>query len=89
MKSIGTAALRITVVGAALLAGGCAGEMSWQRADGRPLDRSFGWAASECRSRARDHWRDRHEAMQRCMRRHGYVWTAVAYGGRDYGEYDD
>lgn len=75
MKSI-----KIAAFCAALLAGGCAGEMAWQRADGRPLDRSFAWAAAECRGRAREHWENRAEAMQRCMRRHGYVWTAVAYG---------
>jgi hypothetical protein len=75
MKSIKIAALC-----AALLAGGCAGEMAWQRADGRPLDRSFAWAAAECRNRARDFEEAAAEAMQRCMRRHGYVWSAAPTG---------
>ena len=74
--------LRIAALSATLLAGGCAGDMAWQRADGRPLDRSFAWAAAECRSRARDRAYEEAaaEAMHRCMRRHGYVWTAAAAG---------
>jgi hypothetical protein len=71
--------LKVAALSATLLAGGCATEMAWQRADGGPLDRGFAWAAANCRERARDNWReDREEAMQRCMRRHGYVWTSVA-----------
>jgi len=75
--------LRIALVSATLLAGGCANEMAWQRADGRPIDRSFAWAAAECRDRAREYAReyaDATEAMQRCMRRRGYVWGAAPAG---------
>jgi hypothetical protein len=80
--------LKIAALSAALLSGGCATEMTWQRYDGRPLDRSFAWAAEHCRERARNHWGERAEAMERCMRRHGYVWTTVVVSDR-YGDYDD
>jgi hypothetical protein len=62
--------------------------MTWQRYDGRPLDRSFAWAAEHCRDRARHHYGERAEAMERCMRRHGYVWTTVVVSDR-YNGYDD
>jgi hypothetical protein len=75
--------LKIAALSAALLAGGCATELAWQRVDGRPLDSSFAWAAAHCRERARDAWGDRHEAMLRCMERHGYVWTYAEAPRRD------
>jgi hypothetical protein len=78
--------LKITALSATLLAGGCATDMAWRRADGGPLDRHFAWAAEHCRERARRHWDDKAEAMQRCMERHGYVWTAVA-SDASYGRY--
>jgi hypothetical protein len=91
--------IKIAALSATLLFSGCATEMAWQRADGGPLDRSFAWAASHCRERAKEHWGDREEAMERCMRRYGYVWTAVAVAEpgyrhhhrqyRDYNDYDD
>ncbi|HWE21717.1 MAG TPA: hypothetical protein VG758_31830 [Hyphomicrobiaceae bacterium] len=92
--------IKIAALSATLLAGGCATEMAWQRADGYPLDRSFAWAAGHCRERAKEHWGDRAEAMERCMRRYGYVWTAVAvaepsrhrhhhHNHHDYDDYDD
>lgn len=80
--------LKIAALFATLLSAGCATEMAWQRADGRPLDRSFGWTAAHCRERAREYWQDRAEAMQRCMRRHGYVWTAASTPARHH-HYDD
>jgi hypothetical protein len=64
--------------------------MAWQRADGYPLDRNFAWTAAHCRDRAREHWEDKAEAMQRCMRKHGYIWTAVAVApSRYYDRYED
>lgn len=73
--------LKIATLSATLLAGGCAGEMAWQRADGRPVDRSFAWAAAQCRERAREYGyggEGATEVMNGCMRRHGYVWAAVS-----------
>jgi hypothetical protein len=82
MKSLKTAAIC-----AALLGSGCAGEMAWQRLDGRPVDSSFGWAVSHCRERAREYRGEgASEIMRGCMRRHGYVWTAVS-NGYDNGYY--
>jgi hypothetical protein len=83
--------LRIAALSATLLVTGCATEYAWQRIDGDPLDRHFAWAAKHCRHRASNDWGDRTEEMERCMRRHGYVWTAVAisepYGGYGYDRY--
>jgi hypothetical protein len=85
MKVLKTAALT-----AAVLLGGCATEYTWQRADGGPLGRNFAWTAAHCRDRAKDYWEDKAEAMQRCMKRHGYVWAAVAVApSRYYDEYDE
>jgi hypothetical protein len=83
--------LKIAALSAAVLSGGCATEMAWQRYDGRPLDRSFASTAEHCRDRARHHWGERAEAMERCMRRHGYVWTTVVVSDRydGYNGYDD
>jgi hypothetical protein len=85
--------LKIAALSAAVLAaGGCATEMAWTRYDGRPLDRSFGWAAAHCRERARHHGYygdDRADAMQRCMKRHGYVWSTVVVSAPNGGYYDD
>lgn len=76
MKLLKTAALCAT-----LLAGGCAGDMAWQREDGGPLNRrSFAWAAAECRGRAQESEEAATEVMHRCMRRRGYVWTAAPAG---------
>jgi hypothetical protein len=86
--------LKIATLSATLLAaGGCAGEMAWQRVDGGPINkRAFAWAAAECRERAREEYgHDATERMQRCMQRRGYVWTAVAYdcnGGYGGGSYN-
>jgi hypothetical protein len=96
--------LKIAALSATVLAGGCATEMAWQREDGGPLDRRFAWTAERCRERAREAWGDRADAMYKCMRRHGYVWTSVvvpeeaSYGhyrnhrhhrDYDYGDYND
>jgi hypothetical protein len=70
--------LKVAALSATLLVTGCATEYSWQRIDGTPLDRHFAWAANHCRSRARDDWGERAESMERCMRKHGYIWTTVA-----------
>jgi hypothetical protein len=72
--------LKIMALSATLLSGGCATDMAWQRADGRPVDRYFAAAAAECRSRARHHGEAAAEAMHRCMNRRGYMWTAAAVG---------
>jgi len=72
--------LKIAVLSATLLSGGCADQMAWQRADGHPIDGSFAWAAAECRGRAKEYEEAAAEAMQRCMRRRGYVWTAAPAG---------
>jgi hypothetical protein len=86
--------LKIAALSATLLAGGCAGDMAWQRADGRPVDSSFARAAAHCRERARERAQEYYgvsatEAMQRCMHRHGYVWTAAqAAAPRGYNDYD-
>jgi len=73
--------LKIATLSATLLSAGCAGDMAWQRADGRPLDRSsFAWAAAECRGRAREYEEAAADAMQRCMQRRGYVWAAAPAG---------
>ena len=87
--------LKIAMLAATLLSGGCAGDMAWQRADGRPVDRSFVGVAAECRERAQEYGYGRDgratEIMRRCMGRHGYVWTAVSsngYYGYGYGDDD-
>jgi alkanesulfonate monooxygenase SsuD/methylene tetrahydromethanopterin reductase-like flavin-dependent oxidoreductase (luciferase family) len=81
--------LKIAVLAATLLSGGCAGDMAWQRADGGRVDRSFVGVAAECRERAQEYGRDggATEVMRRCMRRHGYVWAAVSSNGY-YGDDD-
>lgn len=83
--------LKIATLSATLLSGGCAGDMAWQRADGRPVDRAFASVAAECRERAQEYGRDggAAEVMRRCMRRHGYVWAAVSSNGYSNGYYSD
>jgi hypothetical protein len=82
--------LKIAVLSTAVLSAGCATEYTWQRADGGPLGRNFAWAAKHCRHRAKEFWDDKAEAMQRCMKRHGYVWAAVAVApSRYYDDYED
>jgi hypothetical protein len=79
--------LKIAALSATLLAGGCAGEMAWQRTDGGPVGRSFASVAAECRARAREYGGDggATEVMRRCMHRHGYVWAAISSND----DYDD
>jgi hypothetical protein len=76
--------LKITVLSAALLAGGCATEMEWRRANGAPV---VGWQferdSAHCRHKA-FHSDDPEGAMRRCMARKGYVWSA-AYNDYGYG----
>jgi len=71
--------LKIAALAAAVLSGGCATEMAWQRIDGRPIDRSFDWAVTECRRYATQ-YDEEVEAMHRCMHRRGYVWAAAPNG---------
>jgi hypothetical protein len=88
--------LKIAALSAAVLAaGGCATEMAWTRYDGRPLDGSFGWTAAHCRERAKergDYRDERAEIMERCMKRHGYVWSTVVVeaprGRHHHHDYD-
>lgn len=82
--------MKVAALLAALLSSGCATEMAWQRVDGRPVDRSFRWAAAECRGRAEHYEEAAVEAMKRCMYRRGYVWTAVytGYNGDDGNGYN-
>ncbi len=63
--------------------GGGGGQMTWMRADGRPVDAGFQGAANQCRdvaARVGDGAprKQREEtmmaAMQSCMRQRGYVW---------------
>jgi hypothetical protein len=82
--------LKIAGLTALVLLGGCATEYTWQREDGGPLGRNFAWVAAHCRDKARNYWEDKAVAMQRCMARHGYVWTAVAVApSRYYDGYED
>jgi hypothetical protein len=63
--------------------GGGGGQMTWMRADGRPVDGGFQAAAEQCRGVATRvgagaPQREREEtmmvAMQSCMQQRGYVW---------------
>jgi hypothetical protein len=62
---------------------GGGGQMTWMRADGRPVDGGFKAAADQCRDAATRAGtgaprREREEtmmaAMQSCMQQRGYVW---------------
>jgi hypothetical protein len=78
----------VHVVAFGLALGGCAGgggggQMTWARADGRPVDAGFQAAADQCRSAAsrvgagapRKQREDAMmAAMQSCMQQRGYVW---------------
>jgi len=89
--------LKLAALGAALLAGGCATtEMTWQRYDGRPIERgSFQHAMNQCRFVALD--RENATAlMHRCMASRGYVYgeapppyAASAYNYERRRDYDD
>jgi hypothetical protein len=78
--------------------GGGGGQMTWMRADGRPVDGGFQAAADQCRGVATRVGggappREREEtmmvAMQSCMQQRGYVWRCesplgeLAQGGCD------
>jgi len=63
--------------------GGGGGQMTWMRADGRPVDGAFRAAADQCRdvatrAGAGTPKRERDDtmmaAMQSCMQQRGYVW---------------
>jgi hypothetical protein len=73
--------LGLALAGCATGAGG--GQMTWARADGRPVDAGFKSAADQCRSAAsrvgagapRKQREDAMmAAMQSCMGQRGYVW---------------
>jgi hypothetical protein len=68
---------KLGILCAALFAGGCATDYSWQRRDGGPAGgRSFDYAISECR---RISGRYDEEIMRRCMERYGFVWAPSPY----------
>ena len=73
--------LKFAVVSAALLAGACASDYSWQRRDGGRLGEDFQWAISECRRVAE---RSDADVMRRCMYRRGYVWAQNSYNEPEY-----
>jgi len=63
--------------------GGGGGQMTWMRADGRPVDGGFRAAADQCRDMAtrvgagapkRERDETMMAAMQSCMQQRGYVW---------------
>ena len=69
--------LKLGVLVAVLLVGGCATDYSWQRRDGRVAGgEAFDHAISECR---RISGRNDEEIMRRCMHRFGYVWAPRTY----------
>jgi hypothetical protein len=97
----------VRVVAIGLLLTGCAaagggsggsGQMTWMRADGRPVDGGFKAAADQCRDVATRvgagaPQKEREEtmmaAMQSCMQRRGYVWRCdnpLAVGGCSDGD---
>ena len=60
--------LKIAAFSAAVLAGGCASEMAWQRDDGGPLDRRVRLGGSRMpRARPSTSGGSGPEAMKRCM----------------------
>jgi hypothetical protein len=63
--------------------GGGGGQMTWMRADGRPVDAGFKTAADQCRDMAtrvgagaprKEREETMMAAMQSCMQQRGYVW---------------
>lgn len=75
---------KFAILGPALFFGACAGEMAWQRIDGRPLHpHAFRQAMHECRHRAWVGYEPSVERMKHCMAHKGYVWAEVTnyYGG--------
>jgi hypothetical protein len=73
----------LALAGCTANGGGGGGQMTWMRADGRPVDGGFKAAADQCRDVASRVGagapkREREEtmmvAMQSCMQQRGYVW---------------
>jgi hypothetical protein len=101
MRWVGVVALGLALAGCAATSGGSGGQMTWMRADGRPVDAGFKTAADQCRDAATRVGagaprKERDEAMmaamESCMRQRGYVWRCehplgeLAQGGCGEGE---
>jgi hypothetical protein len=79
--------VRVVAMGSVLAGcaggGGSGGQMTWMRADGRPVDAGFRAAADQCRGVAaragggapgQQREATMKPAMQNCMEQRGYVW---------------